>query len=264
MLLVIEVGNTNTGVGVFDGRRLLVSWRLTSRREQTADEYGVFIQTLLRTRGIEPQAITGVAISNVVPPVQRILEWMSEAYFGIRPFTVLPGVNVDVVLNVDHPREVGADRVCNVVAGVAIYGSPLIVVDFGTATNFDVVNARGEFIGGAIAPGLMLAAEALVSRGARLSRVEIVRPKDAIGRNTATNIQSGVIYGYAGLVDGLVARMRRELEGDVRVVATGGFAQQMREVCQSLQEVNADLRLEGLRMIWERAHPEGRPGASRG
>jgi type III pantothenate kinase len=248
---------------VYDGDRLLVSWRLTSRREQTADEYGVFIQTLLRSRGIETQDITGIAISNVVPPVQRILEWMCEAYFGIQPFTVQPGVNVDVPMNVDHPTEVGADRVCNIVAGVAIYGSPLIVVDFGTATNFDVVNARGEFIGGAIAPGLMVAAEALVSRAARLSRVEIVRPRTAIGRNTATNIQSGVVYGYAGLVDGLVERMRRELDGPVRVVATGGLAEQMREVCQSLQEVNGSLRLEGLRMIWERAKPDGHAGLLR-
>jgi type III pantothenate kinase len=130
-------------VGVYDGQRLLVSWRLTSRREQTADEYGVFIQTLLRTRGIEPQHVTGVAISNVVPPVQRTLEWMSEAYFGIHPFTVQPGVNVDVPLNVDNPKEVGADRVCNIVAGVAIYGTPLIVVDFGTATNFYKPNVEG-------------------------------------------------------------------------------------------------------------------------
>ena len=263
MLLVIEVGNTNTSVGVYDGRRLLVSWRLTTRREQTADEYGVFIQTLLRTRGIEPQQISGIAISNVVPPVQRILEWMCETYFGIAPFTVLPGVNVEVKLNVDNPTEVGADRVCNIVAGVEIYGGPLIVVDFGTATNFDVLNARGEFVGGAIAPGLMVAAEALIARAARLSRVELVRPKDAIGRNTATNIQSGVVYGYAGLVDGLVERMRRELDGDVRVVATGGLALQMREVCQSLQEVNQDLRLEGLRLIWERANPEARAGLGR-
>jgi type III pantothenate kinase len=254
VLLVIEVGNTNTSVGVYDGRRLLASWRLTSRREQTPDEYGVFIQTLLRTRGIEQQQITAVAISNVVPPVQRTLEWMADAYFGVQPFTVQAGVNVPITLNVDHPREVGSDRVCNVVAGVAIYGAPLIVVDFGTATNFDVVNARGEFVGGAIAPGLMLAADALVSRAARLSRVELVRPKEAIGRNTATNIQSGVVYGYAGLVDGLVDRMRRELDGDVRVVATGGLAEQVREVARTIQEVNPDLRLEGLRMIWEHAN----------
>src|SRR5712691_9472838 len=138
MLLVIEVGNTNTGVGVYDGGRLLVSWRLTSRREQTADEYGVFIQTLLKTRGIEQQHITGVAISNVVPTVQQTLEQMCDTYFGMHPFTVQPGVNVAFPLNVEHPAEVGADRVCNVVAGVALYGAPLIVVDFGTATNFDV------------------------------------------------------------------------------------------------------------------------------
>jgi type III pantothenate kinase len=255
MLLVLEVGNTNTSVGVFEGSRLLVSWRLTSRREQTADEYGVFIQTLLQTRGIEQQHITGVAISNVVPTVQQTLEWMCEAYFGISPFTVQPGVNVTFPLNVDHPTEVGADRVCNVVAGVALYGKPLIVVDFGTATNFDVVNARGEFVGGAIAPGLTVAAEALISRGARLFRVELVRPKEAIGRNTVTNIQSGVVYGYAGLVDGLVDRMRRELDGDVKVVATGGLAGQMREVARNIQEVNPNLRLEGVRMIWERAQP---------
>jgi type III pantothenate kinase len=255
MLLVIEVGNTNTGVGVYDGPRLLVSWRLTSRREQTADEYGVFIQTLLKTRGIEQQHITGVAISNVVPTVQQTLEWMSEAYFGIHPFTVQPGVNVSFPLKVDQPTEVGADRICNVVAGVALYGKPLIVVDFGTATNFDVVNARAEFVGGAIAPGLNLAAEALISRAARLFRVELVRPKQAIGRNTVTNIQSGVMYGYAGLVDGLVDRMRRELDGEVKVVATGGLAEQMREVAGSIQQVNPNLRLEGLRMIWEAAHP---------
>jgi len=187
--------------------------------------------------------------------VQQTLEWMCEAYFGRHPFTVLPGVNVAIPLMVDRPTEVGADRVCNVVAGMALYGKPLIVVDFGTATNFDVVNARGEFVGGAIAPGLVLATEALISKAARLYRVELVRPKEAIGRNTVTNIQSGVVYGYAGLVDGLVDRMRRELDGDVKVVATGGLAEQMRDVAKSIQEVNANLRLEGLRMIWEQAHP---------
>jgi type III pantothenate kinase len=255
MLLVIEVGNTNTGVGVYDGSRLLVSWRLTSRREQTADEYGVFIQTLLGTRGIDVGQIQGIAISNVVPTVQQTLEWMCEAYFGVPPFTVQPGINVNIPLRVDHPTEVGADRVCNVVAGVALYGTPLIVVDFGTATNFDVVNAQGEFVGGAIAPGLVVATEALISRAARLYRVELVRPKQAIGRNTITNIQSGVVYGYAGLVDGLVDRMRQELEGDVRVIATGGLAEQMRDIARNIQQVNTNLRLEGLRMIWEQAHP---------
>ena len=257
MLLLLEVGNTNTGLGVHDGTQLVASWRLTSRREQTADEYGVFIHTLLRSRGIEPTAITAVAISNVVPPVQRTLEWMCDAYFGVAPFSVLPGVNVPIAFDVDNPHEVGADRVCNAVAAAALYGPPLIVVDFGTATNFDCVNARGAFAGGAIAPGLVTAADALVARAARLSRVELVAPPTAVGRNTATNIQSGVVLGYAGLVDGLIERMRRELGGDVKVIGTGGLAPQMRELARSIQVVNPDLRLEGLRMIWEHSQKGG-------
>lgn len=196
MLLVIEVGNTNTKVGVFDGSRLLVSWRLTTRREQTADEYGVFIQTLLATRGIEPPRVTGVAISNVVPPVQQALESMSEAYFGIPAFSVEPGYRDVVPLVVDAPNEVGADRVCDIVGGVTLYGKPLIVINLGTATTFDCVNARGEFVGGAIAPGMITASEALISRAARLYRVELLQPKEAIGRNTVTKIRSGV--GMAG------------------------------------------------------------------
>lgn len=255
MLLLLEVGNTNTGVGVHDGGRLVASWRLTSRREQTSDEYGLFIHTLLRSRDIEPRRITAVAISNVVPPVQRTLEWMVETYFGMAPFTVQPGVNVPLAFAVDHPHEVGADRVCNAVAAVALYGAPCIVVDFGTATNFDCVNGRGEFVGGAIAPGLVTAADALISRAARLYRVELTAPATAVGRNTVTNIQSGVVLGYAGLVDGLIDRMRREIEGDVKVIGTGGLAAQMREVARSIQIVNPDLRLEGLRMIWEHAKP---------
>jgi type III pantothenate kinase len=255
VLLVIEVGNTNTKIGVYDGPRLRVSWRLTSRREQTADEYGLFIETLLRTRGLAPSAITGVAISNVVPPVQQTLEWVAEQYFGVAPFTVEPGVTPALPLKVEEPRQVGADRVVKAVAAVEVYGLPLIVIDLGTATTFDCINARGEFVGGAIAPGLVVATEALISKAARLYRVELVRPKEAIGRNTVTNIQSGVVYGYAGLVDGLVERMRRELDGDVKVVATGGLAEQMRDVAKSIQEVNGNLRLEGLRMIWEQAHP---------
>ena len=255
MLLVIDVGNTNTSLGVYEDGLLRASWRLTTRREQTADEWGVFIQTLLATRGIAQAHITGVAISNVVPPIQQALEWMCESYFGVNPLTVEPGVTPDLPLNVEVPREVGADRVVSCVAGIALYGTPLIVVDFGTATRFDCVNGRGEFIGGAIAPGINTAAEALVSRAARLFRVELVRPKDAIGRHTVTNIQSGMIYGWAGLVEGLVERMRREVEGDVKVVGTGGLVGQMREVVQCLQFVNPDLKLEGLRILWERAHP---------
>src|SRR5262252_8207239 len=225
MLLVIEVGNTNTKVGVFDGSRLLVSWRLTTRREQTADEYGVFIQTLLATRGIEPPRVTGVAISNVVPPV------------------------------VDAPNEVGADRVCDIVGGVTLYGKPLIVINLGTATTCDCVNARGEFVGGAIAPGMITASEALISRAARLYRVELLQPKEAIGRNTVTNIQSGVVYGWAGLVDGVVERMRSEMGAHVKVVATGGLAERMRGISRCIDVVDSDLTIHGLRIIWELAHP---------
>jgi type III pantothenate kinase len=255
VLLVIEVGNTNTKIGVYEGPRLLASWRLTSRREQTSDEYGVFIETLLRTRGLTPATITGVAISNVVPPVQQPLEWMCEKYFGRTPFTVEPGVNVPLPLNVDNPREVGADRVVKAVAAIALYGPPLIVIDLGTATTFDCINARGEFIGGAIAPGISTAAHALLNRAARLFRVELVRPKDAIGRHTVSNVQSGLVYGWAGLVDGLVERMKAEMDGTPRVVATGGHAGLIVNVCRSIQDVHEHLAFEGLRLLWERAHP---------
>lgn len=254
MLLVMDVGNTNTVLGVYDGARLLVSWRLTSRREQTPDEYGVFIQALLKARGIEPAAITAVAISTVVPPVHQILEEMCAKYFNIHPFVVEPGVNVAMPILVENPREVGADRIVNAVAAVALYGAPLIIVDFGTATTFDCISARGEFLGGAIAPGITTAAEALFARAARLFRVEMVRPKEVVGRSTVAAIQSGLLYGYACLVDGMVERMRAEMAGDPAVVATGGLAGLIHEIARTIQHVNLDLTLEGLRLTYERAH----------
>lgn len=252
MLLVIEVGNTNTKIGVYEGPRLLTSWRLTTRREQTADEYGVLIETLLRTRGLQATQIAGVAISNVVPPVQQTLEWMTEKYFNVTPFTVEPAADAGMPLMIDNPRELGSDRVVKSVAAIAIYGPPLIVIDFGTATTFDCVNARGEFIGGAISPGITTAMDALIQRAARLYRVELVRPKEAIGRNTVTNIQSGMVYGYAGLADGIVDRMKQEMGDDTKVIATGGHAALIAEVARSVQHVNEDLGLEGLRMLYER------------
>ncbi|MBI2460504.1 MAG: type III pantothenate kinase [Candidatus Rokubacteria bacterium] len=253
MLLVMDVGNTNTVLGVYDGRRLVASWRLTSRREQTADEYGVFTETLLRARGLEPGAIRDIVISTVVPPVQQTLEEMCERYFGLRPLVVEPGERVPLPLRVENPREIGADRIVNAVAAIALYGPPLIVIDFGTATTFDCISPRGEFLGGAIAPGLTTAAEALFTKAARLFRVELVRPKEVIGRNTVTNIQSGLVYGYAGLVDGLVERMRAEMEGDPKVIATGGLAPLIAQVARTIHEVNPDLTLEGLRVIHETA-----------
>jgi len=255
MLLVADVGNTNTKIGVYDGPRLVSSWRMTSRREQTADEYGLVIETFLQTRGIRVAAIHGIAISNVVPPVQQTLEWMCEKYFSRPPFFVEPGVNTRMPLLVDAPREVGADRYVDAFAAAAKYGAPLIVIDFGTATTFNCVSARGEFIGGAIAPGIATSVDALVNRAARLARVELVRPKEAIGRNTTTNLQSGAIYGYAGLVDGLVERMRSEMGGTTRVIATGGNAGLIADVARCVERVDEHLRLDGLRMLYEEAHP---------
>jgi type III pantothenate kinase len=255
MLLVADVGNTNTKIGVFEGPRLVNSWRMTSRREQTADEYGLVIETFLQSRGIQVAAIHGIAISNVVPPVQQTLEWMCEQYFGRTAFFVEPGVNTRMPLLVDAPREVGADRYVDAFAGAAKYGAPLIVIDFGTATTFNCVSARGEFIGGAIAPGIATSVDALVNRAARLARVELVRPKEAIGRNTTTNLQSGAIYGYAGLVDGLVDRMRSEMGGSPRVIATGGNAGLIADVARCVERVDEHLRLDGLRMLYEEARP---------
>jgi type III pantothenate kinase len=254
MLLVIDVGNTNTKIGVFQGDRLVVSWSLTTRREQTADEYGLFTATLLGTRGITPADIEGVAISNVVPPVQQSLERMAEQYFGVTALSVEPGINTTMPLAVENPREVGPDRIVSMVAAVATYGPPLIVVDLGTATRFDCVNARGEFIGGAIAPGIGVALDALLNRAARLFRVELVRPKEAIGRNTVTNIQSGVVYGYAALVDGLVERMKTEMGGSPKVIATGGHAPLVADVVRSIEHVDPDLKLNGLRLLYRRSH----------
>jgi len=257
MLLVIDVGNTNTKVGLCDDAGVRVSWTLTTRREQTADEYGLFIEALLRSNGTERSHVTAVAVSNVVPPVQQALEWMSEKYFKVTPFSVT-GITSPMLLDVDDPREVGPDRIVSCIAARAIYGAPVIVVDLGTATRFDCVNARGAFVGGAIAPGIGVAIDALVNRAARLFRVEMVRPDTAIGRNTITNIQSGMIFGFAGLVDGLVDRMKEELGGAPSVVGTGGLSSLIAGASRTIQHVNLDLKLEGLRLAWVRSQREGK------
>jgi type III pantothenate kinase len=253
MLLALDVGNSNLKIGAWDGTRLVASWRVMSRREQTADEYGLFLETVLGTRGLRTQDVTGIAIANVVPPVQQTLEWMCERHFGLSPFVVEGTTNPGIVLAVDYPGEVGADRIVNAVAAVARYGAPLICVDLGTATKFNCVNGRGEFIGGAIAPGIRSSLDALLSRAARLFHVELVRPKDVIGRNTITNIQSGFVYGYASMVDGMIERIRDEMGGAPPVVATGGLAPLVGDVARTIEHIHPDLTLEGLRLMWERA-----------
>jgi type III pantothenate kinase len=262
MLLAVDVGNTNVKLGVYDDRQLVASWRLTTRREQTADEYGVFTHTMLRSHGLEPTQVTDVAVSSTVPAVQRTMEEMARRYFGVSPFVVDPGVNVALAMRVDYPREVGPDRVVKVVGAVELYGPPLIIIDFGTATTFECVSTRGEFMGGAIAPGIATAADALTARAARLFRVDLTRPASAIGRNTVTNIQSGIIYGYAGLVDGLVARMRDEMEGAPKVVATGGLVGLMDGLARTIDLVNPHLTLEGLRIACTRARQAPHGGAA--
>ena len=263
MLLAVDVGNTNVKLGVYDDRTLVASWRLTTRREQTADEYGVFTHMMLRSHGLEPRQITDVAISSTVPAVQRTMEDMTGRYFELTPFVVDPGVNVALGMRVDYPREVGPDRIVKVVAAVELYGPPLIIIDFGTATTFECVSPAGEFIGGAIAPGIATAAEALTARAARLFRVDLTRPPSAIGRNTVTNIQSGMVYGYAGLVDGLVTRMRAEMDGAPRVVATGGLVGLMDGLARTIDVVNPHLTLEGLRIACARAR-HGTAGSAPG
>jgi type III pantothenate kinase len=258
MLLTVDVGNTNTKLGLYDETRLVGSWRVTSRREQTADEYGALLQALLAGVGLAPDVVTGVAISSTVPAVQRALEETMRRYFAVTPLVVEPGVNVPVPMKVEYPREVGPDRVVKIIAGVALYGTPLVIVDLGTATTFECVSPRGEFLGGAIAPGIATAAEALTARAARLFRVDLVRPTHAIGTNTVTNIQSGMVYGYAGLVDGLVDRMKQEMEGAPRVVATGGLVSLIQDISRTIDVVNPHLTLEGLRIFHAR-HGGGSP-----
>ena len=253
MLLALDVGNTNLKIAAYEGSTQLAAWRLLSRRDQTADEYGLFIGSLLRARGIDPGRVAGVAIANVVPQVQSTLEWMCEHHFGQPAFSV-SAENSGVVLAVDSPAEVGADRIVTVIGALARHRPPLVVIDLGTATKFNCVNARGDFIGGAIAPGIRTAADALLSRAARLFNVELTRPKEAVARNTVTNIQSGFVYGFAALIDGMVARSRAEMGGEPTIVATGGLAPLVADVTPSIQHVYEHLTLEGLRLAWERAH----------
>src|ERR1700681_1487300 len=224
MLLTLDVGNTNTVLGLFRGAELVAHWRLTTARDQTVDEYGILTRELFTLSGIDPASVSGVIISSVVPPLNSTLEEMSERYFHVKALFIEPGVKTGMPVLYDNPQEVGADRIVNSVAAFAKYGGPLIVVDFGTAINFDVVSARGEYMGGVLAPGIGISAEALFSRAARLFRVEIKDPGKIIGTNTVASLQSGLYYGYIDLVDGILTRMKAVLGAETKVVATGGQA----------------------------------------
>lgn len=261
MLLVIDIGNTNIVFGAFDGEQLKATLRLSTATHRTAEEYGVFLMSLFPRYGLSFGDIDEVCVSSVVPPVDTIFEELVRTFFGITPLWVRPGIKTGVKVCTDNPRETGADRIANAAAGHHIYGGPLIVVDFGTATTFDAVNASGDYLGGAIAPGIGISAEALYFRAAKLPRIELVAPPKAIGTNTITAMQSGIILGYVGLVEGLVTRMRAELDPKARVIATGGLAAVIAREAPIIDEVDEFLTLKGLRLIYEanRAPSEARP-----
>ena len=260
MLLTLDVGNTNTVLGVFTQAaesapaRLIADWRVTTQKTQTADEYGVLFLNLFSMRGIDVASVDHIIISSVVPPLDSTLLRVAESYFKRKPLFVEPGIHTGMPLLVDNPSEVGADRVVNGVAAFTKYGGPCVVVDFGTATTFDVISARGEFLGGAIAPGLGISADALFSRAARLARVDVRKPARAIGTNTATNVQSGLFYGYLGLVDGILERIAAEIAGSPVIIATGGLARLIAPESRYITETDDMLTLDGLRLVWERNH----------
>lgn len=263
MLLTIDVGNTNTVLGVFRGDQLIAHWRLTTARAQTVDEYGVLTRNLFSIAGLNQEAITGVIISSVVPPVNWTLSEMSRIYFGKSALFVEMGVKTGMAVLVDNPAEVGADRIVNGVAAFHEYGGPCIVVDFGTAITFDVISARCEYLGGVIAPGIGIISEALFARAARLPRVEIKDPGKVIGTNTVTHMQAGLYYGAVDMTDGMIARIKVELKMDAVVVATGGQASLVSRGSKYIQHIDEFLTLKGLRLIWEKNLPgENRRDAS--
>jgi type III pantothenate kinase len=264
MLLTLDVGNTNTVLGLYRlaPDELITHWRVSTLRTQTADEYGVLFLNLFAMRKVEATDVSAIIISSVVPPLESTLRQVCERYFNLKPMFVEPGIKTGMPILVDNPAELGADRLVNGVAAFAKYGGPCIVVDFGTATTFDVISGKGEYLGGVIAPGLAISAEALFARAARLSRVDVKKPTKVVGTNTVAHIQSGLYYGYIGLVDGILERMLNETRGPdsasdaapppPRIIATGGLARLIVDDSRFIDTIDDMLTLDGLRLIYER------------
>ena len=252
MLLTIDIGNTNITFGLYDRQNVLQHhWRIKTDYGRMADEYGIIILGLMRHEGVDFEQIRGVALASVVPPLTQIWVKMVKRFIKQTPLVVETGVKTGVKIKYDSPRDVGADRIVDAVAVFKLYGGPACIVDFGTATTFDAISAKGEYLGGAIAPGISIGAEALASRTAKLPKVDLVRPPYAVGSNTVHAIQSGLIYGYVGLVEGMVARFKAELGDDMRVIDTGGLAETIAKETDVIQVINPWLTLEGLRMVWD-------------
>ncbi len=251
MLLVLDVGNTKTAVGVYHEGEWIADWRVTTHLDHLADEYYVLLKSLLEDRGLSWKDISGAVIASVVPPLTSTFEELMARVLDVPPVVISPDIKTGITIKIDNPREVGADRVANTAAVHKLYGGPAIVADLGTATTFDVVSKAGEYLGGAIAPGLGITADALVRRTAKLPKVELTLPEKAIGSNTVSAMQSGLVFGYLGLVKELVARLKDELPGDPKVIATGGMADIVAEWTQVIDIVNPNLTLEGLRILYD-------------
>ena len=253
MILTLDVGNTNIKAALFDGEDMAAYFRISTNRQMTSDEYGILMVNLFAHNGVSMKKVEGIIMSSVVPTVNYTLEHMCRNYFGMDPMTVGPGIKTGINIKYDNPRELGGDRIANAVAAYTIYGGPCITIDFGTATTFGALSAKGEFLGGAICPGLKLAAEALTEHAAKLPRFELVKPDYAIGRNTITNLQAGIVYGYVGQVNYLVKKFREELKApNAKVIATGGLALLVADETDSIDVLDGILTLKGLRIIYER------------
>ena len=252
MILTLDIGNTNIKTALFEGERMAAYWRISTNRTMTSDEYGMLMCNLFTHHNVSMKSVTGIVISSVVPTINYTIEHMCMTYFGRAPMFVAPGIKTGIHIRYDNPKELGSDRIANAVAAYELYGGPCIYIDFGTATSFGVVSQKGEFLGGAICPGLKVTADALVDRTAKLPRFELVKPATVIGKNTITNLQSGILYGHIGLVKYLIKRMKEELGSDCKVIATGGMAVLIREECPEITDLDGLLTLKGLRLIYDK------------